>query len=630
MNNGRLVMRRVSQYLPFNVRRIINFLIFARGIPVKIFYYSPGNREFSKSVVEYRRNPSLYRSRLLLTSKIHELPTIDISVVTYNNSQWIDAFVDSLSKLSYEKNKLAVFFVDHSSDELTLEKLKLAIAILGNAGIKATVKRQKNYGFGSGHNFALKDGVAPFCLVTNLDLTFERDTLTELVLEAISDAQNVAVWETRQRPYEHPKYYDPITGLTCWNSHACVLIRRSAYQTVGSYDENIFMYGEDVELSYRLRRAGFLLKYCPRAVVVHNTYEYAGQVKPLQSIGGIFANFYIRLKYGAAYDILFIIFLAVVVLCRSYPYKNARRLILKEYWRLLKLIPVLFCARLQSSCSFPFRGLGYEFVRPGGYYNSRVSNIETGLPLISVITRSYNGRNTYLAEALIAVASQTYLNIEHVVVEDGGTSLSSMVNDFRQKSEREINYVGLPTKGGRSVAGNAGLEAAKGEYCIFLDDDDLLFAEHIEILYFALLQAPNAVAAYAPALEIMTLQNTDIQKRYTEMWISAPLKLMHPYDYESLKRYNFMAIQSVLFKRTLFSERGGFEEDMDALEDWNLWMRYGFKNEFTYVAKATSLFRTPSKSSSIAKRQLAFDSAYLVAIERFEKWQALFKKGNPR
>ncbi|MBK8401205.1 MAG: glycosyltransferase [Propionivibrio sp.] len=70
------------------------------------------------------------------------------------------------------------------------------------------------------------------------------------------------------------------------------------------YEDRIFAYGEDVELSYRLRDHGFRLKYCPKAVCYHYSYEEAGQLKPLQFFGGTLANFYIRLRYGSILQIL--------------------------------------------------------------------------------------------------------------------------------------------------------------------------------------------------------------------------------------------------------------------------------------------------------------------------------------
>ncbi len=57
---------------------------------------------------------------------------------------------------------------------------------------------------------------------------------------------------------------------TGWLSGACVLVRRSAFSELGGFDEGFFMYFEDVDLGYRLGKAGYRNVYEPGAVVIHS------------------------------------------------------------------------------------------------------------------------------------------------------------------------------------------------------------------------------------------------------------------------------------------------------------------------------------------------------------------------
>jgi GT2 family glycosyltransferase len=407
------------------------------------------------------------------------LPRIDIGVVTYNSSKWVDGFVDSLMVLDYPKQLLAVHFIDNDSTDTTALCLQAAITKLQSAGLQTTFSVQSNTGFGAGHNAAMRAGNAPFCLVTNIDLVFEPDALSRVASAALADEGRVAAWELRQKPYEHPKYYDPVTGLTNWNSHACVLLRREAIESVGGYDETFFMYGEDVELSYRLRRAGYLLRYCPTAVVYHYSYDDLVKIKPLQYTGSTFANLYLRLKYGNWMDILAVPFMGLRLLMAPEVYAGSRRAVSRNLFQLARVAPKTLLERKKRSVHFSFRAWDYEMIRNGAAL--KIPPLQDESPLVTIVTRTYRGRESFLRQALLSVAHQTYTSIEHVVVEDGGSTMREVVDGISRITGRPIQFIGLE-KVGRSAAGNAGMSVATGRWCLFLDDDDLLFADHVEVL----------------------------------------------------------------------------------------------------------------------------------------------------
>lgn len=543
-------------------------------------------------------------------------PRIDISVVTYNSQRWIESFVKSLEALEYPADLIRLRFVDNQSTDATAEHLRGVLPRLEALGMRVELLLRPNLGFGAGHNAGLAGGDAPFCLVTNIDLEFEPQSLRRIVSTAAADAPAAVTWEFRQKPYEHPKYYDPVTMTTGWNSHACVLIRRSAFEAVGGYDKNLFMYGEDVELSWRLRREGGTLRYCPSAVVMHYSYEAAGQIKPLQYTGSKFANLYLRLKYGSRQDLSAVPSMGLALIVSPEPFPGARRAVLVSLLRLLAKAPCTLLKRKSSSQTFVFRGWDYELARDGAFVAG--SPLPNDRPLVSVITRSYSGRGRFLRQAMLSVAHQTWPNIEHVIVEDGRETLRPVVNEVAKLTGSPVRYLSIE-KAGRSATGNAGLDAALGRWCIFLDDDDLLFADHVETLVKALQESPGAVAAYSPALEVVTKYPACEDELYHEMEILAPVSLRQPFSSALLRNHNFMAIQSVLFERSLFIERGGFELDMDALEDWLLWNLYACHNTFVYVPKATSLFRTPADKNARRKRNQIFVEAFPLAKERVDQ-----------
>jgi GT2 family glycosyltransferase len=532
---------------------------------------------------------------------------VDISLVTYNSGKWLERFFASVEQLDYPLTHLKIFARDNGSTDDTVFLLENANERLKQFGIVMHISRGANVGFGAGHNSNIKLGKAPLILVSNVDLFFEPSSLKEVVAQANRDKTAVVAWEFRQKPYEHPKYYDPVTGLTNWNSHACVLMRRDGFQSVGGYDENIFMYGEDVDLSYNFRANGLFIKYLPKAVVWHDTYEDVGKVKPLQYEGSTFASLYLRAKYGTIKDIMAIPKLQRMLLDSPAPYEgahdavraNGRKLWAKAFSALTK--------RRQTKAFFPFRAFDYDLTRSGAFH--KLENLPVDGPLVSVITRTYVGRATYLRQAIISVANQTYPNIEHIVVEDGGTTHQSLCQHATSNINPRLKYLSVG-KVGRCVTGNRALEEGQGRYCLFLDDDDLLFSDHVEVLLAALLKAPAAAAAYSPAMEIHTDVLDKETGKYIETQYSFPAGLSQEYSYEILTHHNYIAIQSILFDRQLFVERGGFDINLDYLEDWNLWVRYGWQNTFVFVPKLTSMYRVPASEIEYQRRFNLLNDAY--------------------
>jgi len=606
--------RRPTQALLARVKRLQiyeQFLIKAKELPI-----SKVNNSAISRIIEQRfaYTREAISNAPLSPVAVPELSKVDISIVTYNSSRWISDFTESLIGLDYPKNLITLYFVDNSSTDTTLEGLKSVIPRLMKEGFSVEVMERPNRGYGAGHNAALAKGVSPFCLISNIDLTFEPDALNLIMNIAMEDSEDVAAWELRQKPYEHPKYYDPVTGLTNWNSHACVLLRRKALEVVGQYDTSLFMYGEDVELSYRLRRDGFLLRYCPRAVVWHYTYENTNQVKPIQYLGSTYANLYLRLKYGKLTDILAVPFLGVRLLKDPEPFPGSRRAILRSLLKLLVMSPRALLSRRRSEAYFPFRNWDYELGREGAFIEQK--GILNNPPLVSVITRTFRGREVYLRQALLSAAHQTYSNIEYVVVEDGGGSMRMVVDNISQKLGQKIHFI-EQEKLGRSAAGNAGLAAAKGRWCLFLDDDDLLFADHIEILVNTLHAYPVAAAAYTLAWEVKTDKEKILSEgAYSEISHEVLPIMRQEFDHKVFWHHNFIPIQSVLFERRLFDERGGFELDMDALEDWVLWKKYAQGNQFHYVPKVTSMYRVPADPVDFERRMQVINDAYLTAVEK--------------
>lgn len=112
--------------------------------------------------------------------------------------------------------------------------------------------------------------------------------------------------------------------------------------------------------------------------------------------------------------------------------------------------------------------------------------------LISVIIPVYNVEE-YIIRCLDSVVSQTYKNIEVLLVDDGSTDRSGEICD---KYAKEYNFINVyhQKNGGQSVARNYAIDRAKGEYYIFVDSDDYIESDMIESLINAIIKYKTKIA----------------------------------------------------------------------------------------------------------------------------------------
>jgi glycosyltransferase involved in cell wall biosynthesis len=206
---------------------------------------------------------------------------------------------------------------------------------------------------------------------------------------------------------------------------------------------------------------------------------------------------------------------------------------------------------------------------------------------------------------------QTWPNIEAIVIEDGPQTSQAIVDEFRRRLV--VRYQATGEKVGRARAGNLALAEARGEWLNFLDDDDVLFADHVEVLMDAV-DGKGVKGAYALAWETLTQINDN--ERADHLEIAHFTRFRQAFNRLTLWHHNFMPIQAVLFHRGLYERYGGFAEDMDQLEDWNLWTRYTLEDDFVFVEKTTSKYRVPAGARDAAGRQERLDCAYQDAVER--------------
>lgn len=191
---------------------------------------------------------------------------VAIGLVTYNNKAEELTLAVGAAELSLKTAGLgtrgSLFLLDNgaSTDE-SVHPTDL-VTRLASRG---------NIGFGGGHNHLMRTAFEngfDIYIAVNPDGALHPDAVRALV-QMVQAADGKALVEALQFPSEHPKPYDEHTLDTPWVSGACLAISKSAFDDLGGFDEDFFMYCEDVDLSWRARANGYALKMCPRALFLH-------------------------------------------------------------------------------------------------------------------------------------------------------------------------------------------------------------------------------------------------------------------------------------------------------------------------------------------------------------------------
>ncbi|MDO4795073.1 MAG: PIG-L family deacetylase [Brachymonas sp.] len=224
-------------------------------------------------------------------------------------------------------------------------------------------------------------------------------------------------------------------------------------------------------------------------------------------------------------------------------------------------------------------------------------------PLVSVLVRSSN--RPELMQALRSVGEQTYPNIEICVVNATGQAHAALPDFIGTRPLRLID-AGQPL--GRSEAANVLLEQARGDYALFLDDDDWLMPGHIAGLAAVLQNDPAVLAGYGDTICVeqdREGQWQEVRRFEGDIQISAL-----PFD-------NKLPIHAVLFRRSAVAQLR-FDTAFDLFEDWDWWLQLTQHGAFAHVPGASAIYRIHAASGHGVRADSAKARAALEQIVR--KW----------
>jgi len=247
---------------------------------------------------------------------------IAIIIVTYNASEYLGELFSSLEEIEYPREDFEIIVVDNASTDDTVKRLRNYELQITNLQI---LINQKNTGFAQGNNIGLRYALEKnfdYAYLLNQDTIVDPIFLQEAVAVGESDEKIGAVqsllmlWPDKDlinswgneihylgfayaggykekisnfQPASPARFVGalarraggfPISNYReiAYASGAACLVRLTAIKEIGLFNEDFFMYHEDVDLGWRLWLAGFRVVLAPKSMVYHK-YEFGRSIK---------------------------------------------------------------------------------------------------------------------------------------------------------------------------------------------------------------------------------------------------------------------------------------------------------------------------------------------------------------
>lgn len=245
--------------------------------------------------------------------------------------------------------------------------------------------------------------------------------------------------------------------------------------------------------------------------------------------------------------------------------------------------------------------------------------------LVSIIMPTYN-RRQIIKDAIDSCLEQTYENIELIICDDHSTDGTYEYICERMKEDSRIKYCVTPEgKKGANAARNTSIQIAKGKYIIFLDSDDYLLKDSIEIRVDTFKKNPNVALVYG---HVYVEQGKRVDK-----WIYPDLQKEKKNQRVFLMENLALCCQiSIMFRKSIINEIGLLDEQQKGWTDDGFVVAVGMKyrvmncGKFVATARKSEISMTSNKwnmynGCKMMVHRYSKDILKYASLKRYFIWQ---------
>lgn len=220
------------------------------------------------------------------------LPSVAIVILNYNGVDFLKKFLPSVLKSDYEN--LSIHVADNGSSDTSIPFLKTTFSEV------EIIDLEDNHGFAKGYNLALEQVEADYLVLLNSDVEVTQNWINPII-ELMERDKTIGACQPKIKSYHDKEYFEyagasggwidrlgypfcrgrifdklekdqgqyNTTSEIFWASGAAFFVRGKLFKALGGFDPDYFAHAEEIDLCWRIKRAGFKIMVRPRSVVYH-------------------------------------------------------------------------------------------------------------------------------------------------------------------------------------------------------------------------------------------------------------------------------------------------------------------------------------------------------------------------
>jgi GT2 family glycosyltransferase len=239
---------------------------------------------------------------------LHNHKTLSVIIVSFNSRNYLKNCIDSIIKFppSLGENEFEVIIVDNNSNDGSVDFIEKNYS---QYSFIRLIKNEANMGFSHANNLAIKNSNSGYYLLLNSDTEVYENSISGLIEffeiskregkkigvvgpKIINPDGSLQLSCRRFPSFINAAFYTILAGIkpdnrfsrrykladadrsrpfeVDWVSGSAMMISGDAIRQIGLFDENYFMYVEDVDICYRMWQSGFKVYYYPLVKILHH------------------------------------------------------------------------------------------------------------------------------------------------------------------------------------------------------------------------------------------------------------------------------------------------------------------------------------------------------------------------